>query len=176
MKWITRERPKIDRLACPWLIKRFIDREAEFFFVPFIDVKTKAEEFNAIPFDIPEVEFTHYEDQCTFDYFVKKYKIDDPAIHIMALIVRGADTDRHDLAGEALGLWAISAGLAHNNKDDRQLLEKGMLIYDALYSWAKYHRDEKHTQTPVEDLLIGVFNKFIKQKSSRRKIPAGQRN
>jgi len=172
MKWITRERPKIDRLACPWLIKRFIDPDAEFFFVPFIDVKTKAEELNAIPFDIPDTEFTHYDDQCSFDYFVKKYKIDDPAIHAIALIVRGADTDRHDFASESAGLWAISAGLAHNNKDDHQLLEKGMLIYDALYSWAKYHRNEKHTQTPVEDLLIGVFNKFIKQKSSGKKIPA----
>jgi len=172
MKWITRERPKIDRIACPWLIRRFIDEEAEFFFVPFIDIKIKAVELNAIPFDIPDTEFTHYEDQCSFDYFVKKYKIDDPAIHAIALIVRGADTDRHDFASESAGLWAISAGLAHNNKDDHQLLEKGMLIYDALYSWAKYHRNEKHTQTPVEDLLIGVFNKFIKQKSSGKKIPA----
>ena len=172
MKWITRERPKIDRIACPWLIRRFIDEEAEFFFVPFIDIKIKAVELNAIPFDIPDTEFTHYEDQCSFDYFVKKYKIDDPAIHAIALIVRGADTDRHDFASESAGLWAISAGLAHNNKDDHQLLEKGMLIYDALYSWAKYHRNEKHTQTPVEDLLIGVFNKFIKQKSAGKKIPA----
>jgi AraC-like DNA-binding protein len=170
MKWITRERPKIDRIACPWLIKRFIDREAEFFFVPFIDVRKKAKEFNAIPFDIPDVEFTHYEDQCSFDYFVKKYKINDPAIHAVAKIVRGADTDRHDLAAESSGLWAISSGLAHNNNDDHQLLEKGMLIYDALYSWAKYHRNEKHTQAPVEDLLIKVFEKYLRQKRSK-KIP-----
>ncbi|HKB42842.1 MAG TPA: chromate resistance protein ChrB domain-containing protein [Chitinophagaceae bacterium] len=171
MKWITRERPKIDRIACPWLIKRFIDSEAEFFFVPFIDVRKKAVELNAIPFDIPDVEFTHYEDQCSFDYFVKKYKINDPAIHAIAIIVRGADTDRHDLANESPGLWAISAGLAHNNKDDYQLLEKGMLIYDALYSWAKYHRNEKHTQAPVEDLLIKVFEKYLQQKRSK-KIPS----
>jgi AraC-like DNA-binding protein len=175
MKWITRERPKIDRIACPWLIRRFIDREAEFFFVPFIDVRKKAEELNAIPFDIPNVEFTHYEDQCSFDYFVKKYKINDPAIHAVALIVRGADTDRHDLARESTGLWAISAGLAHNNKDDHQLLEKGMLIYDALYSWAKYHRNEKHTQNPIEHLFIEVFEKYLKQKSSVKKIPAWAR-
>ncbi len=171
MKWITRERPKIDRIACPWLIKRFIDSEAEFFFVPFIDVRKKAVELNAIPFDIPDVEFTHYEDQCSFDYFVKKYKINDPAIHAIAIIVRGADTDRHDLANESPGLWAISAGLAHNNKDDYQLLEKGMLIYDALYSWAKYHRNERHTQAPVEDLLIKVFEKYLQQKRSK-KIPS----
>jgi AraC-like DNA-binding protein len=172
MKWITRERPKIDRIACPWLIKRFIDTEAEFFFVPFIDVKTKAEELNAIPFDIPDVEFTHYKDKCSFDYFVQKYKIDDPAIHTLAVIVRGADTDRHDLARESSGLWAISAGMAHNNKDDYQLLEKGMLIYDALYSWAKYHQNEKHTQNPIEHLFIEVFEKYLKQKSSIKKIPA----
>jgi hypothetical protein len=172
MKWITRERPKIDRIACPWLIKNFIDREAEFFFVPFLDVRSKAAELDAIPFDIPDIEFTHYDDRCSFDYFVEKYKITDPAIHVIAEIVRGADTDRHDFAAQSSGLWAISAGLSHNIRDDHELLEKGMMIYDALYSWAKYHRNEKHGQNPVEDLLIQVFNKFIKQRSSRKKIPA----
>ena len=171
MKWITRERPKIDRIACPWLIKNFIDPEAQFIYVPFIDVKTKAAEFNAIPFDIPDVEFTHYRDKCTFDYFVEKYNITDPAIKTIAIIVRGADTDRHDLAVQSPGLWAISAGLAHNNADDHQLLEKGMMIYDALYSWAKYHKSEKHTQNPTENLLIEVFEKYLKQKRSG-KIPA----
>src|SRR5258708_7895134 len=144
MKWITRERPKIDRIACPWLIKNFIDPEAEFFFVPFLDVRSKAEELDAIPFDIPDVEFTHYNDRCSFDYFVEKYNITDPAIHVIAEIVRGADTDRHDFAAQASGLWAISAGLSHNIRDDYELLEKGMMVYDALYSWAKYHRNEKH--------------------------------
>jgi hypothetical protein len=98
MKWITRERPKVDRIACPWLIKKFVDNEAEFIYVPFSEVIKKAKEFNAIPFDVPDVEFTHYKDQCTFDYIVKKYKIIDPAISIIAAIVRGADTDRHDIA------------------------------------------------------------------------------
>src|SRR5690349_7320578 len=136
MKWITREKPKIDRVACPWLIKRFIDPQAEFYYVPFIDVKTKAEELNAIPFDIPEVEFTHYKDECTFDYFIKKYKITDPAVLRIARIVRGADTDRHELSAEAAGLWAISAGLSHIAISDHDMLEKGMVLYDALYSWA----------------------------------------
>ena len=104
MRWITRERPKIDRIACPWLIRRFIDADAEFFFVPFLDVLKKAEELGAIPFDIPDVEFTHYEDKCTFDYFVRKYKVDDPAVHAIAVIIRGADTDRHDLAAQSPGL------------------------------------------------------------------------
>jgi AraC-like DNA-binding protein len=171
MKWITREKPKIDRIACPWLIKRFIDPEAEFFFVPFLDVKLKAGELDAIPFDIPEVEFTHYDDRCTFDYFVAKYQLTDPAIHKMAEIVRGADTDKHQVAAQSSGLWAISAGLAHNYKDDHHLLEKGMIIYDALYSWAKYHRNEKHTQNPGEHLFIEIFEKFLKQKRSQ-KIPS----
>jgi AraC-like DNA-binding protein len=170
MKWITRERPKIDRLACPWLIKNFIDPEAEFIYVPFIDVKAKAVELNAIPFDIPGVEFTHYSNHCTFDYFIEKYKISDPAIRKMAEIVRGADTDRHDMASQSSGLWAISAGLAYNTRDDYELLEKGMEIYDSLYSWAKYLQNEKHTQNPVEHLLIEVFEKLLKKKPSK-KIP-----
>lgn len=173
MKWITRERPKIDRIACPWLIKNFIDKDAEFIYVPFIDVKTKAKELNAIPFDIPDTEFTHYDDQCTFDYFIKKYKIKDAAVLAMAPIVRGADTDRHDMADQSSGLWAIAAGLAYNFKNDHELLQSGMMIYDALYSWAKYLQKEKHTQQPFENLLLDVFNKFIKkQRGSKKKIPA----
>lgn len=173
MKWITRERPKIDRIACPWLIKRFIDKEAEIIYVPFGDVISKAKELNAIPFDIPDVEFTHYGDHCTFDYFIEKYKITDPALLTIAVIVRGADTDRHDIANQSSGLWAISAGLAHNVTDDQQLLEKGMLVYDALYSWAKYLQQEKHTQSPFENLLLGIFNKFLKEKSgAKKKTPA----
>ena len=171
MKWITREHPKIDRIACPWLIKRFIDPEAEFIYVPFIDVKRKATELNAIPFDIPDVEFTHYKDECTFDYLIKKYKITDASILALAPIVRGADTDRHDMASQSSGLWAISAGLAHNIRDDYELLAKGMILYDALYSWAKYHHNEKHTQNPVEHLFIEVFEKFLKQKRFK-KIPS----
>jgi hypothetical protein len=148
MKWITREHPKIDRIACPWLIRRFIDKEAEFIYVPFDEVNSTAKRINAIPFDIPDVEFTHYGDQCTFDYFVKKYNIADPAIQSIAIIVRGADTDRHELANQSSGLWAISAGLSYNIKDDSQLLDIGMTIYDALYSWAKFLQKEKHIQNP----------------------------
>src|SRR5215216_2837445 len=114
MKWITREKPKIDRIACPWLIKRFIDAEAEIIYVSFEEVKSKAEKLQAIPFDIPGVEYSHYNDKCTFDYFLEKHELKDHALNTMAVIVRGADTDRHDLASQASGLWAISAGLAHN--------------------------------------------------------------
>jgi AraC-like DNA-binding protein len=173
MKWITRERPKIDRIACPWLIKRFIDKEAEIIYVPFEQVTQKARELDAVPFDIPGVEYTHYDDACTFDYFIKKHKINDPAVHTMAIIVRAADTDRHELAFQASGLWAISAGLAYNYKNDHELLEKGMLLYDALYSWAKFLQKEKHTQQPFENLLLSVFNKILKHKrGSDKKIPA----
>jgi AraC-like DNA-binding protein len=172
MKWITRERPKIDRIACPWLIRRFIDREAEIIYVPFENVKSSAEELNAIPFDVPDVEYTHYGDECTFDYIVKKHKIAEPAIKTISAIVRGADTDRHDIAPQASGLWAISSGLSENIKNDQELLEKGMIIYDALYTWAKDLQKVKHTQNPIENLLLDVYKKFIKQKSQTKKIPS----
>jgi AraC-like DNA-binding protein len=173
MKWITRERPKIDRIACPWLIKRFIDKEAEFIYVPFNEVVRKSKELDAITFDVPDVKFTHYGDLCTFDALVDAYKIKDPAILTMAMIVRGADTDRHEIAFQSSGLWAISAGLAHNFKNDNELLDKGMILYDALYSWSKYLQKEKHTQQPFESLLLNVFNKYLKHTpGSKRKIPA----
>lgn len=171
MKWITRERPTIDRIACPWLIKRFIDHEADIIYVPFEHVIPKSNELNAIPFDLPNVEHTHYGDQCTFDYILKKHNLTDPALHAMAVIVRGADTDRHDIAAQASGLWAISAGLAQNIQDDQELLAKGMMIYDALYTWAKDLQSINHTQHPIENLLLEVYSKFLKQKSNSRKVP-----
>jgi len=173
MKWITRERPKIDRIASPWLIKNFVDKEAEFIYVPFSEVLDKAKELNAIPFDIPNVEFTHYEEKSTFDYIVKKYEIKDPAILIIADIVRGADTDRHDIAKEAAGLWAISAGLSYNITDDYKLLESGMVIYDALYSWATHLYKQNHLQnSPFENMLHEVYHKFLKEKkTSKKKTP-----
>jgi AraC-like DNA-binding protein len=167
MKWITRERPKIDRIACPWLIKRFVDQEAEIIYVPFDQVIKKSKELDAIPFDLPDVEYTHHGDECTFDYIIKKHKLKDPALRVLAVIVRGADTDRHDLASQSSGLWAISAGLAHNIKDDLQLLARGMMIYDALYSWAKHLQNEKHTQSPIENMLVEVYQKFLKQKTGK---------
>jgi AraC-like DNA-binding protein len=171
MKWITREKPKIDRIACPWLIKNFVDNDAAFIYVPADTVKEQAKKLNAIPFDVPDVEFSHHDDKCTFDYILEKYKIKDPALHTVAVIVRGADTDRHDIASQASGLWAISAGLAYNISDDHELLEKGMIIYDALYSWAKHLQKEKHTQNPVDHLFIEVFKKFIRQQAAKQKVP-----
>jgi hypothetical protein len=145
MKWITRERPKIDRIACPWLIKRFVDHAAEFIYVQKEKVLDEANRLQAIPFDIPDAEYTHYGSECTFDYIVKKHEIKDEAVRRIALIVRGADTHRFDLAKESAGLWAISAGLSVNYQDDHAQLETGFRLYDALYSWAKFAADEVHT-------------------------------
>lgn len=144
MKWITRERPKIDRIACPWLIKNFVDHDAEFLYVPKDKVLEKALDLGAIPYDLHGVEYTHEGDSCTFDYIVKKHRISDPCVLQIADIVRAADTDKFTLAPQAAGLWAISAGLSYNFRNDHDMLEIGMKIYDALYSWAKYVQDEKH--------------------------------
>ena len=148
MKWITRERPKIDRIACPWLIAKFVDGDAEFLFVPKDQVLSKAKELKAVPYDIPGVEYSHEGEFCTFDYIVKKHNITDPAVLLIARIVRGADTNRFDIAPQAAGLWAISAGLSYNHNDDYEQLAVGLKMYDALYSWAKYVHDEKHTWSP----------------------------
>jgi len=134
MKWITRERPKIDRVACPWLIKRFIDDAPEFLFVPAKDVLPVANKTGAIPYDIPGVELSHNGEYCSFDAFVNKYRLGDPALAVLAVIVRGADTSRLDLAPEAAGLLAISQGLSKNFIDDHEMLRHGMVLYDALYT------------------------------------------
>lgn len=170
MKWITREKPKIDRIACPWLIKKFIDHEAIFLYVPFDQVIDKSKELDAIPFDVIGVELTHRNGECTFDVLINKYKLNDPALAVMAPIIRGADTDRHDLASQASGLWAIAAGMAYNIKDDLKLLDAGMIIYDALYSWATHLQNIKHTESPVEQLLVEVYHKYLKR-GAKDKIP-----
>lgn len=167
MKWITRERPKIDRIACPWLIKRFIDPDAEIIYVPFAEVLTQAAALGATPFDLPGVEYTHYEDQCTFDYFIKKHQLKDPALDRLAAIVRGADTDRHDLSPQSAGLEAIFSGLAYGNKDDHQLLELGMTVYDGLYNWAQHLYQKKHSQTgTAEQMLLEIFTKHLNNKKA----------
>lgn len=169
MKWITREHPKIDRIACPWLIKRFVDPDAEIIYVPYTEVLAEAEKQDAIPFDLPNVEYTHYDDQCTFDYIIKKHQLKDPALNRIAAIVRGADTDRHDFAPQAAGLEAIFSGLAYNIKDDHELLQLGMTIYDGLYSWATHLFKRKHTQeTPVDQLLLQVYHQYLKQPKNKK--------
>ena len=135
MKWITRERPKIDRIACPWLIQKCVDPEAEFLYVPKDKVLAVALEQDAIPYDVPGVELTHDGPYCSFDAIIKKYKIEDPAVLALAKIVRAADTDTLGNAPEAAGLLAITKGLSANMPDDHDMLKAGMVIYDALYTW-----------------------------------------
>jgi hypothetical protein len=148
MQWITRERPKIDRIACPWLITRFIDKSPEFIFAPAGKVAEMARELNAIPYDIPNVELSHVGELCSFDAFISKYKLHEPALTDLAVIIRGADTDRLDLAPQASGLLAISLGLSHNYANDHEMLQHGLVMYDALYAWCKHARGEQHTWNP----------------------------
>ncbi len=148
MKWITRERPKIDRIACPWLITRFIDRDAEFVFAPPAEVKRLASELGAIPFDVEGVELSHDGPLCSFDALLAKYGLDEPALQELAIIIRGADTARLELAPQAAGLLAISLGLSHNFTDDHEQLRHGFVIYDALYAWSRHVRGETHTWNP----------------------------
>ncbi len=139
MKWITRERVKVDRVACPWLIKKFVDREAEFLFVPADKVLDVAEREGAIPFDVPGVELGHHEGRCSFEAIVEKYGIEDSAIHLLAKIVHGADVsvDLYDRP-EALGLKAIAEGFRYLGlKDDHEILEKEFIVYDALYAYCR---------------------------------------
>ena len=148
MRWITRERPKIDRVACPWLVTRFIDPQAEFLFAPPAEVRPRAADLNAIPYDVEGVELSHDGPLCSFDAFLQKYALTDPALHELAVIVRGADTDRLDLAPQAAGLLAISLGLSQLFPDDHQLLARGFVIYDALYAWLQQAKGERHTWNP----------------------------
>jgi len=147
-RWVTRERPKIDRIACPWLVKRFIDPEAEFLYVPTPEVKNVAAQSGAVPYDIPDVEFTHEGELCSFDAFITRYRLKDPALDELARIVRGADTGRLDLAPQAAGLLSISLGLSLNFNNDHEMLAHGMTVYDALYSWCKKGKAETHTWNP----------------------------
>ncbi len=148
MKWITRERPKIDRIACPWLIAKFIDKDAEFLYVPAGDVLRIAGETGATPYDIPGVEMTHVGELCSFDAFIKKYSLTDPALQQLAVIVRGADTSRLDLAPQAHGLYALSLGLSQCFSNDHEMLRHGMVMYDALYAWCKSCQGETHNWPP----------------------------
>jgi hypothetical protein len=137
MKWVTRERPKIDRIACPWLIARFIDKAPEFLYVPADEVMNVAQAQGAIPYDVSGVELGHVGELCSFDAFLKKYRLTDPALQRLAAIVRGADTGRPALTPQSHGLLAISLGLSRNFVDDHEMLSHGMVMYDALYAWCR---------------------------------------
>ena len=142
--WVTRARPKIDRIACPWLIRRFVDTQARFLFVSAAEVDAVAEYFGATPFDVEGAFWSHRGEFCSFDTMVEEFGLAFPALKKMATIVRGADTDRLDLEPQAAGLLAVSLGLSRMYSDDLEQLEQGILIYDALYRWARDATDEKH--------------------------------
>ena len=149
MKWITRARPKIDRIACPWLILRFIESNAEFLYVPADQVLPLAEETGAIPYDVPGVELSHSSELCSFDAFLEKYALNDRALERLAIIVRGADTSRLDLAPQCAGLYAISLGLCASFPNDHDVLRHGLIVYDALYAWCDRLQDETHNWPPA---------------------------
>ncbi|WP_367154484.1 chromate resistance protein ChrB domain-containing protein [Methylomonas sp. HYX-M1] len=148
MKWITRERPKIDRIACPWLIARFIDADPEFLYVPGGQVLQLAEQTGAIAYDVPGAALSHVGELCSFDAFLNHYQLDDPALNQLAAIVRGADTSRLDLTPQSSGLYAISLGLSQVFEEDSEMLKHGMVIYDALYAWCRHCRAETHNWPP----------------------------
>lgn len=148
MQWVTRERPKIDRIACPWLIRRFIDPDAAILYVPAERVLAEVERNGAVPFDVPGVELTHRGPLCSFDAFLDKYGLDDSALRELAQIVRAADTDNLHESAQAPGLLAISLGLGANIRDDQELLAAGMQVYDALYTWCRTLRSERHGWNP----------------------------
>jgi hypothetical protein len=148
MKWITRERPKIDRIACPWLVARFIDRSPEFLYVKAGDVLRVAQETGATPYDVPGVELSHVGGLCSFDAFLAKYALDEPALAQLAVIVRGADTSRLDLAPQSAGLYALSLGLSQVYADDHEMLRHGLVMYDALYAWCRSCQNETHNWPP----------------------------
>jgi hypothetical protein len=148
MKWVTRERPKIDRIACPWLVTRFIDNAPEFLFVPVDRVFAVAESEGAIPYDIPGAELSHDGPLCSFDTFLKKYNLTDPALQQLAVIVRGADTANLDLAPQAPGLLAVSLGLSAIYPDDHEMLKHGLVLYDAMFAWCRQCQQEAHGWPP----------------------------
>ena len=148
VRWLTRERPKIDRVACPWLIARFIDEAPEFVFVPAAKVTEEWVRLDAVPYDVPDVDLSHDGPNCSFDAFLKEYALDDPALHAMAPIVRGADTGHPELAPQSPGLLAISLGLSANFPDDHEMLRHGFVVYDALYSWCRSLQGETHGWPP----------------------------
>ncbi|HET7843650.1 MAG TPA: chromate resistance protein ChrB domain-containing protein [Xanthomonadales bacterium] len=148
MKWITRSRPVIDRIACPWLVARFIDTEPEFLFEPREEVFHVAARTGAEPYDIPGAALSHVGERCSFDAFLARWSLDDPALARLAIIVRGADTDRHDLAPQCAGLLAISVGMGRLHRDDHELLDAMFPIYDALLAWCREASDERHAWRP----------------------------
>ncbi len=163
MKWVTREYVHVDRTACPWLIKRFIDPNPEFIFVPVEDIEEVAKKEKAIPFDVPGAELGHKGDKCSFDAFIEKYKINDPAVLEVAKIVRAADTDKPD-SPEAPGLDAVMTGISMSSKDDHEAIAKAALVYDALYTFCRLRLIREQHRAEIEKMDRRIRHEFLKEK------------
>lgn len=164
MKWVTRQHVHVDRTACPWLIKKFVDPKAEFIFVPVEKIEETAKKEKAIPYDAPGVELGHRGDRCSFDAIVEKYKIKDPAVLELAKIVRAADTDRMEAVPEATGLEAVMTGLGIVSKDDHETIAKASPVYDAFYTNCKLKLIRKKYKTEIEKLERKDRREFLKKK------------
>jgi hypothetical protein len=164
MKWVTRQYVHVDRTACPWLIKRFVDSKAEFVFVPAEKIEEIVEKERAIPYDAPNVELGHHGEKCSFDSFVEKYKIEDPAVLELAKIVRAADTDKMETVPEAAGLEAVMTGIGMVAKDDHEAIEKARLVYDALYTNCKLRLVRDKHKDEIEKMDRKQRREFLKKK------------
>lgn len=164
MKWVTRENVHVDRVACPWLIRKFVDSKAEFLFVPSRKIGEVVEKESAIPFDTQDVELGHKGDKCSFDAIIEKYKLADPALLRLALIVRAADTERKELAPESIGLDAIATGSMMIVKDDYEAIDRGAYVYDALYAYCKLNLIREKYKSELEKMDRKQQFPFLKQK------------
>ena len=164
MKWVTREHVHVDRVACPWLIKRFVDSKAEFLFVPSEKVQETAVKTKAVPFDAPGVELGHHGDKCSFDAIIEKYDLKDPALPELAKIVRAADTGKPELASESIGLEAIASGSMMIAKDDYEAIEKQRYLYDALYAYCQLRLIKEQYKSQIEKLDRKQRAEFLKKK------------
>lgn len=164
MKWVTRQLVHVDRTACPWLIKRFVDPQAEFVFVPVEKIEEVVKKEKAIPYDAPNVELTHHSEKCSFDAVVEKYKISDPAVLELAKIVRAADTDKMEMAPEAAGLEAIMTGIGIGSKNDHEAIEKARPVYEALYTNCKLRLVRDKHKDEIEKMDRGKRREFLKKK------------
>jgi len=168
VKWVTRERVHVDRVACPWLIKRFVDPKAEFIFVPAEKIGDVVKKEDAIPFDAPGVELGHKGDKCSFDAIIEKYGIKDPAILELARIVRAADTENKELALESVGLDAIATGSMMIVKDDQEAIEKGRYVYDSLYAYCKLRLLREEYRKELERMDRKQRFEFLKKKMRKK--------
>jgi len=164
LKWVTREHVHVDRTACPWLIKRFVDPKAEFIFVPVEKIEEVVKKEKAIPYDAPDVELGHHGDKCSFDAIIEKYKIKDSAVLELAKIVRAADTDRPNMAPEAAGLDALMTGISIIAKNDYEAIEKARPVYDALYTYCKLKLIREKYKAKIEKMDRKQRREFLKKK------------